>query len=248
MRGYPQLTLAMLRSQLREPVGFFFLLVFSPGLLLILGLMFGNDPQPDFGMRGFVDTMLPGLTVIAIVIVGVVLVPQTQLILRSTGALTRLRATPLRARTFVAADLSVNVVLGMVGALLTLLLGVLGFGVAWPAHPGRLVLALVLGLVALLALGYTLAALYPSVAAATGVGNALMILLMMTSGAFIPAAVLPEGVQSFMRFSPVHHFAELVRASWAGQPWPGLSVLVLVAMAVVLGTLGTALFRWDQVR
>lgn len=247
MRGYPQLASALLRSQLREPVGFFFLLVFSPVLLLVLGLMFGNDPQPDFGNRGFVDTMLPGLTVIAIVIVGVVLVPQTQLILRSTGALARLRATPLRPLTFVAADLSVNFVLGMVGALLTLLVGVLAFGVPWPAHPGRLALALMLGLVALLALGYTLAAVYPSVAAATGIGNALMIVLMLTSGAFVPTTVLPDGVQAAMRFSPVHHLAELARASWAGEPWPWPSALVLAGMAVVFGILGTALFRWDRV-
>lgn len=246
MRGYRQLTLAFLKSQLREPVGFFFLLIFSPAVLIILGLIFGNDPKPELGMHGFVDTMLPGITVISILIVGVVSVPQNQLIVRSSGALTRLRVTPLKPRTYVAADLTVNFVLGMTGALLTLLLGVLVFGVRWPASLAMVVLALALGLITMLAVGYTLAAIYPSVAAATGVGNVLMIVLMLTSGAFIPTAALSPGMRTVMSFSPVYHLAELVRASWSGDSWPWTALLVLLGLTAVCGVLGTLLFRWDR--
>lgn len=246
MRGYGRLMTALFRSQLREPIGFFFLLVFAPVVLVILGLIFGNEPTPQFGMRGPVDNMLPGLTVISILIIGVLSVPQNQLILRASGALTRLRVTPLRPHVFVAADLTVYFVLGLVGALLTLLVGVVVFGVQAPAHVAMIVLALVLGLLAMLALGYTLAAIYPSVAAATGVGNVLMILLMLTSGAFIPVDALSGGVRTAMSFSPAYHLAQLVRASWDGQPWPWLSVAVLAGVAVVFGVLGTVLFRWDR--
>ncbi|MBD0860726.1 ABC transporter permease [Gordonia sp. zg691] len=248
MRGYGKLTTAFFKSQLREPVGFFFLLVFSPVLLLILGLIFGNEPAPEFGMRGFVDNMLPGIAVISILIVGVVSVPQNQLILRASGALTRLRVTPLRPRIYVAADLTVHFVLGIVGALLTLVVGIAVFGVDPPDHLAMVILALVLGLVAMLAIGYTLAAIYPSVGAATGVGNVLMIVLMLSSGAFFPADGLNDGIRTVMTFSPVYHLAELVRASWAGGPWPWVSVTVLLGVAVVFGVLSTVLFRWDKGR
>lgn len=248
MRGYGTLTTAFFKSQLREPVGFFFLLVFSPVLLIVLGLIFGNDPAPEFGGRGFVDNMLPGIAVISILIVGVVTVPQNQLMLRASGALTRLRVTPLRPRTFVAADLTVHFVLGIVGALLTLVIGVALFGVDPPDQPAMVALALMLGLVAMLAVGYTLAAIYPSVGAATGVGNVLMIVLMLSSGAFFPADGLNDGVRTVMNFSPVYHLAELVRASWAGQPWPWVSAAVLLGVAAVFGVLSTVLFRWDKGR
>lgn len=246
MRGYKELTVAFWKSQIREPIAFFFIIVFSPALLLVLGLIFGNQPQPQFGMRGFVDQMLPGITVIAIVIVGIMLVPQNQLILRSSGALTRLRITPLKPRTYVAADLTVQFCFGLAGALLTLVAGIGVFGVGWPVNPLLLVAALMLGLVAMLAIGYTLAAIYPSVAAAAGIGNGLMIILMMTSGAFIPTAVMPAGVQAVMKFSPVHHIAQLVEASWLGEPWPWLSAAVLLGCCIVFAALGTWLFRWDR--
>lgn len=248
MRGCRQLANAFLKSSLRDPVAFFFLIVFSPGLMIVLGLIFGNSPVQEFGGQGFVDQMLPGVAVLAIMIVGIMQVPQNQLMLRSTGVLTRLRMTPLKPRTFIAADLIVNASLGMVGAVLTVLLGVAVFHVTWPGDVAMVVLAFALGMVAMLAIGYMLAALYPSVAAATGIGNALMILLMLTSGAFVPMTSLSDGVRAVMCCSPVYHLAELVRASWAGDPWPWVSVVVLVGCAMGFGALGSVLFRWDRAK
>ena len=111
-----------------------------------------------------------------------------------------------------------------------------------------MLLAAALGLVAFLALGYTLAAIYPSSGAATGIGNVLMLLLMLSSGAFVPLATMPEGVQTVMNFSPVRHFAVLMQGLWEGQPWSSLLLPtgILVAMVIVFGALGSILFRWER--
>jgi len=109
-------------------------------------------------------------------------------------------------------------------------------------------LAAALGLVAFLALGYTLASLYPSSGAATGIGNVLMLLLMLSSGAFIPLATMPEGVQTIMNLSPVRHFADLIQGLWEGQAWSDLLLPtgILAAMILIFGTLGSLLFRWER--
>src|SRR5699024_3562468 len=116
---------------------------------------------------------------------------------------------------------------------------------------GNLILVLLaaaLGLVAFLAVGYTLAGLYPSSGAATGIGNVLMLLLMLSSGAFIPLATMPEGVQTIMNFSPVRHFADLIQGLWVGEAWANLLLPtgILAAMIIVFGTLGSILFRWER--
>lgn len=193
MRGYRRLTGSLALSQLREPVGFFFTLIFAPALVVVLGLIFGNEPNPDFGGVGYITKTLPAFASLVLAITGVMVMPQQQLQLRETGALTRLRVTPLKPSTWIAADLTVNFVLGMLGMVLALAVGVIGFGVHLPQRIGSVLAASALGLVAFLALGYLLAAVYPSVGASVGIGNVLMILLMMTSGAFVPLAVLPEG-------------------------------------------------------
>ncbi|MBM7460204.1 ABC-2 type transport system permease protein [Rhodococcus coprophilus] len=228
-------------------MGFFFTLIFAPMLMVILGLIFGNDPSPEFGGRGFVAATLPAYASLVVAIMGVLTLPVSQLQLRESGALLRLRATPLRPQSYVAADLTVNFLIGLTGIAFALMVGILGFGVRPEGNLVSVLAAAALGLVAFLALGYTLAAIYPSAAAATGIGNGLMILLMMTSGAFVPLAVLPEGVQRVTEFSPIRHLVDLMQGLWNGDPWSnyGLATAVLVGMIVIFGTMGARLFKWN---
>lgn len=248
MKAYRALVDTQFRSQLREPVGLFFGVVFAPVLVLVLGLFFGNEPNPDFGGRGFVDATLPGFASVALAVTGVMMLPMNQLTLRESGALRRLRLTPLRPATYIAADLTVNFVVGIVGMCLALGVGAVVFGARPSGNLLLILAAAALGLVAFLALGYTLSGLYPSQGAAVGIGNVLMILLMLTSGAFIPLAILPDGVQAAMRVSPIHYFVELLQGLWDGTSWSLLLLPtgVLAGMVVVFGLLGARLFRWDR--
>src|SRR5690625_4974662 len=188
--------------------------MFAPLLVLILGLIFDTGPDPVFGGRSFIEATLPAFPSLVLAIIGVVMVPVGQLSLRESGALRRLRLTPLRPSTFVAADLTMNFAIGMIGMLAALAVGWLVFGATPSGNLILILLAAALGLVAFLALGYTLAALYPSSGAATGIGNVLMLLLMLSSGAFIPLTTMPERGQAIMNFSPVRHFADLMQGLW----------------------------------
>jgi ABC-2 type transport system permease protein len=248
MRAWLGLTLALARSTLREPVGFFFAIVFAPTLVLVLGTMFGNEPSVRTGGVGYLSATLPAFASVVLAIVGVMLLPVSQLQLRETEALLRLRVTPLRPRVFLAAQITVHFVIGMVGILLAFAAGALAFGVELPRSLALVLVACALGLLAFLALGCTLAALYPSSGTATGVGNVLMILLMLTSGAFVPVEVMPTGVQRFVELSPVRQFVGLVRGLWHGDPWSEhlVPTAVLCAMVVVFGVVGARLFRWQQ--
>lgn len=247
MRTYRTLVVMLARSSLREPVSLFFSIVFAPMLVIVLGLIFGNDPNPQFGGRGFVEATLPAYAALVVAVMGIMILPVNQLQLRESGALTRMRATPLRPRTYVAADITVNVLTGMAGIVLALLAGTVGFGVRMQGNPVLVLAAAALGLVAFLALGYTLAAVYPSANAATGIGNGLMIVLMLTSGAFVPMSALSPGVRRAVALSPLRQMVLLVQGVWNGSGWSEVlaPLAVLVGMTVVFGALGARLFRWD---
>lgn len=248
MTGYRALTATLFRSLVREPVGLFFAFIFAPLLVLILGLIFDSGPDPNFGGRSFIEATLPAFPSLVLAITGVLLVPVGQLTLRESGALRRLRLTPLRPATFIASDLTVNFLVGMAGMIAALVVGWLVFGVTPSGNLAAVLLAAALGLVAFLALGYTLAGLYPSSGAATGIGNMLMLVLMLSSGAFVPLNTMPDGVQTIMNFSPVRHFADLIQGLWEGQAWSTLLLPtgILTAMIIVFGALGTLLFRWER--
>lgn len=171
MKSYRALTVTLAKSSLREPVGMFFTLIFAPLLVAVFGLIFGTEPNPAFSGRRFVEATLPATACLVVAITGTLLLPVNQLQLRERGALTRLRITPLKPVTYVAADLTVNFVVSMAGILLALAIGVLLFNVPVQSNLILVFLAVTLGLTAFLALGYTLAAIYPSSSTASGIGN-----------------------------------------------------------------------------
>src|SRR5699024_12663027 len=115
MSSYRALTLTLFRSQLREPVGLFFSFIFAPLLVLILGVVFDSGPDPTFGGRSFIEATLPAFPSLVLAIIGVGRVPVGQLSLRESGALRRLRLTPLLPSTVGAADLSANFLVSMMG-------------------------------------------------------------------------------------------------------------------------------------
>lgn len=250
MRGYRHLVVALAKSQLRDPVGLFFTLVFAPALVLVLGLIFGNEPTPEFGGVGYITRTLPAFASLVLAIIGVMVMPQQQVQLRESGALRRFKVTPLRPGAFIAADLTVNFVIGLIGMALALVVGMLAFGVSAPSRLPSVFAAAALGLVAFLGVGYLLAAIYPTVGAAVGIGNVVMIVLMLTSGAFIPLAVLPDGVRSVMGYSPIHYFVELVGGLWTGDQWGQHldAVAVLAGLGIVCGVIGILAFRWEPRR
>lgn len=245
MRAYRALVVATVLGRLREPVGLFFAVFFAPLLVLIFGVIFGNDPAPEYGGVGYIDATLPAYTSVVLAITGVLLLPINQVEFRETGALRRLRLTPMRPGVLVAADLTVSFVIGFVGITAALAVGAVVFGVDLPGVLGAVLLAAALGLLAFLALGYTLSGLYPSTAAATGIGNVLLIIMMMSSGAFVPLDVLSDGVQRAFGLSPTRQFVVLIEGLWAGESWSTLLVptAAMIGMIVVFAPLGVVFFR-----
>ncbi|MEJ2668653.1 MAG: ABC transporter permease [Deinococcales bacterium] len=165
MRSFALLLDLQIKRTFREPPAAFFTLAFAPLFTLIMGLIFGNTPRPEFGGHGYLDANLASFAAIVVAISSFVLVPVDIITQRERGALRRFRATPLRPLTYLAADILVRFVAIVASTVLALLVGILGFG----AHPtgglSLMVAAIALGVLAFLALGYALTTVVPTSAA-----------------------------------------------------------------------------------
>ena len=250
MRAYRELTRALALSVLRVPVTVFFTVVFAPMLVLILGAIFGNDPRPEFGGQGFIEMQLPALTAIVLAMMGVLTVPLDVVGLREQGVLRRLRATPLRPGEVIAADLTRHFFMGVAGLVLALLAGRLAFGLRPQGGVGvvlAILAVLVLGLFAFLALGYLVSAILPSTSAVAPVGNILIIVLLLTSGAMVPLDQMPQTLRDIAQYSPLTQLVTAVSGLWSGEgladQW--IPMVVLAGMTVVCGAVSVRLFRWE---
>lgn len=244
MTAFARLTSALAKRTLRDPAAVFFMLAFAPFYAVVMGLIFGNDPRPEFGGVGYVDANLVGLSAIVVAIAGLVLVPIDLVGQRETGALRRFRATPLRPIAYVAADLLVRWVIALVGIGLMIGVGVLGFGARPEGSLAGVLIMAALGTLVFLALGYALTAVVPTLGVAQLIGNVLVYPLIILSGATVPLALLPAGVQAAAQASPLTQLVVGLQGAWAGTPaWTPVVALTGVLAAATL--VAARYFRWE---
>ncbi|AYY12337.1 ABC transporter permease [Actinobacteria bacterium YIM 96077] len=235
------------KRSVREPVGVFFMIAFAPLFAIAMGLIFGNDPQPEFDGRGYLDANLVSFAAIIIAIVSMIVIPVDIVTQRETGALRRFRATPLQPAAYIASDVVVRFVLSLLSVAAMLAVGTLIFGANLEGNIVNVLLAAALGILAFLAVGYALSAIMPTAGVAQLAGNVLVFPLIFLSGGPVPLAVLPDGVRDFAQYSPLTQLVELLQALWSGEAWHEnwVPIVVLVALLGVATAVAARLFRWE---
>jgi ABC-2 type transport system permease protein len=168
-------------------------------------------------------------------------------IYREGGILKRLRATPLRAHTILAAHVLVKLLFTAV----TLALMVLAGRRYYPIDAGvpivSFMLALLFSTVTVVSLGFLIASVVPTARFAQPIGALIVYPMIGVSGLFVPIEALPPMAQTVARALPFTYAVSLLRGIWHGASWYSHAgdVATLALMFVVLMTVSAALFRWE---
>jgi ABC-2 type transport system permease protein len=234
------------RLFLREPGNFFWIAVFPPGLLAILGLIPAfREPNPDLGGIRLIETYVPVTVLVALIVAGVQALPPVITGYRERGILRRMSATPVRPSALLAAQMGLHGLAALVSALLSLAVGRIAYGVPLPEQIPGYLFALVLAAAAALAMGALVAAFSPTAKVATAVGSAVFLPMMFAAGVWLPVQVMPDALARVVGFIPFGAAAEALGQAAAGD-WPDWSPLgVLALWAVVLTGAATRWFRWQ---
>ncbi len=232
---------------LREPIATFFTIAFAPLLLVLFGVIYGNEPNELFGGRGSMDVTVPayvGLVVVTVALVGIPIQTATS---RELGVLRRYRVTPLRPLTYVVADVVAYFIMTLAGAVLLVAVGAAAFGVRVEGNVLALLGGFTLSALAFFSLGYLLAAVARSARMAQTVGMVVAYPMMFLSGASLPLELLPPGLRSVADLIPLTYVVRLMRGLWYGEGWAavGTSVAVLSGILVVATALAVRFFRWQ---
>ena len=222
----------------REPASVFFTVILPLIFLVLFVAIFGNGTV-ELGegrqIRG-ATYFVPSILTLALLNATFVNLTIWLSIARERGQLKRVRATPVPAWVVIAAAVS------------ALLYGVELPGATLPA----LLLAVLVGVVALAGLGFAAAALVPSENAAPPVANAIVLPLEFISGVFIPSEAIPGWMDSIASVFPVKPLFDAILTAFdpsttgAGIAWADLAVLAAWGVAGVL--LALKFFRWSPRR
>ncbi len=250
MNSFLKLSIAQLKTFLREPAAFFFTLVFPVLLLVMFGLIWGNDPSPpgsDFylGEFGYVDAAVPALAALVIGTTALMSIPVATSTAREQKILRRFKATPLHPLVYVASDVVIYFAISLIGMILLVVVGLLAFDLRFNGNWFAVLGAFTLSALAFIAAGYLVAGLAPTARIAQVVGQLVYFPMMFLSGAAIPLQLMPEGVRSAAEVLPMTMMVRLFQDLWFGGEWYVPAMTVMAVLLVVGAILSARTFRWE---
>ena len=168
-------------------------------------------------------------------------------IYREGGILKRLRATPLSPLTILGAHVFVKLIFTVVGMGLLVLAGRQFFPGALDVNLWSFTVALLLGTLSILSVGFVISSIVPTARFAQPIGSILLYPMIALSGLFFSIDALPTGWRVFANMLPTTHAVALMQGIWDGAGWGAhwVNVLGLVAVFVVRSAVSTKTFRWE---
>jgi ABC-2 type transport system permease protein len=221
-----------------------FIFLFPLLLFVLLGSVYSGKiygkPAPQALLAGMMaygcaNTAFAGL---AITLVG----------RRELAILKRLRATPLPARTYIAAVLASTMINFGLQTVALFLLGRILYGTPFPHVIGSLVLAVILGSLVFAALGVATASLIRSAEGSSAVVNFILLPMAFLTGSFGPTHRYPAFLRAVGDVLPLKYFLDIVNAAYLrghGIWTQPRAIGVLAAWGAAGLVVATLKFRWE---
>jgi ABC-2 type transport system permease protein len=248
LRGLWKLTWIEIKIFLREPLGAFGTIGFPVLVFLIFGRVAGRGRAPSsFAANGFIRVGLPVLASILIALSAVLSLVTIISIYREGGILKRLRATPLRPQTILAAQVIVKLILSASTLALMVLAGKRYYPVGVEVPFFSFTVALLISTWSILSIGFLIASIVPTARFAQPIGAIILYPMIAVSGLFVPVDSLPPALRAVARLLPLTYTVSLLEGIWRGETWSAHvgDVVALAFVFVVCTSLSAKVFRWE---
>jgi len=245
LNGFWRLTWVEAKVFVREPMG----VIASLGLPLLVFLVFGGM----MGSEGAAETTssapfnVPILAALVIAVNAVISLVAIISIYREGGILKRLRATPLSPITILGAQVVLKLVFTVISLGLLVLAGRQFLPGAMDVSLVPFTLALLLGTLSILSLGFLIASVVPTARFAQPMSAALLYPMVAFSGLFFPLDQLSTPLRWLSNTFPTTHTVSLLLGIWEGAGWGPhwQSALALLAIFATCTALSAKVFRWE---
>ena len=208
------LVLVNIKLIMRDRQTLFWALAFPLVLVTAFGLV-GNHSVSDQAVIGstsrYFDVVLIGLVGLGVMFHSVMGIAVKLSAYREQMILRRFLVTPLRVWEFFVALFAAHLILAMVQTGVILLLGICVFRGTVYGNLGWVFLIVLLGCPIFLNIGVIVSAFAKSPAAASGMGNVVVMPMMFFSGVFFPVENFPRVLSDLAVISPLKALLDLLR-------------------------------------
>jgi ABC-2 type transport system permease protein len=255
LNGLWKLTWVEAKIFAREPMGFVGSLLVPVVLFVLLGRAFGpgrvSGPPRVASAAASAPGDLPfNVAILSAVVIAINAVQSLIAIIsiyREGGILKRLRATPLSPVTILGAHVVLKLAFTTISLTLLVLAGRRLFPGVMAVNVFSFGVAVLLGTLSILSLGFVLASLVPTARFAQMIGAVVLYPMLALSGLFFPVDRLPVALRTIAFVLPTTHAVALLQGVWDGSGWGAhwVNVAMLLALVAAYTALSTKVFRWE---
>ena len=229
----------------RSPDVILFCLAMPLVAFAIIAMIAGGKPAADSGLT-YLQSAYVALSTVGICCSAFMSIPITIVELRSQGILRRMYCSPCSPARLLACDTLCSAVIAALSTLLLTVAAVAFSGYRMQGSALLYVAAWLLTMVSMFSIGLMAASLCRTTKSMNVATSLLYFPMLLFSGATIPAEVFPAGLRAVSGWMPLGVGIRLLKSVSMGC-YDGivLPVAVLVAIAVVCGTIAVRTFKWE---
>ncbi|WP_134323357.1 ABC transporter permease [Cumulibacter soli] len=223
---------AELRLLLRDPVTTTFVVAFPIIAMLIIGGVFGTQPNEVFPVNPSHWYVASYFTTV-IGATGLIMLPVHIASYRERGVLRRFAAAGFPRWSFALAQLVVGLITVAVAGALLLAVAAPVYGIPEVDDLGRVILAATLGAIAFIAIGVLLGTVLPTARSAQAVGLLLFFPSFLLGVGGPPPAVMGDALGTISEWLPLGLVTQAVREPWLGIGSANTALVVTAVLAIV---------------
>ncbi len=171
------------------------------------------------------------------------------LLMRRLGLWKRLRAAPLSKAQLLGSRIVASTLISLIVFAVIYAVAITAFGVRVLGSPAGFVLVLVCFALLTASFGLLVAALGRTPEATRGLAILATLLMVMLGGAWVPAFIFPEWLQTLSLAVPTRWAVDALDAmTWRGQPFSAalLPSAVMLGFSAVFAVAAVWRFRWEE--
>jgi ABC-2 type transport system permease protein len=240
-------TLIETRLFLRRKGELLWTLVFPVFFIVLFGLIYGDSVWEGVNIRS-IDYLLPGIVVMAIMMTGIMRTSISFVGEREKGIYRRLSLTPLTRQTLIGSHLLQHYIVIIAQTLLLIAVGTLAFNINISGNMLLAWLAISVGSLCFMSIGFVLTCLVKTTRSATQVNQIVYFFLMFLGGLFFPNSLLPAFLEKAASILPSTQMADCLRmifyqGAGFGDIWQNL--LIVTGWTAACIAVSIKFFRWE---
>ncbi len=225
----------------------FFGVFFPVGIVLLLGIIYGNKPAFEGANYTFMQQSFGALITIGICATGLMGIPLVVSDNRDKKILKRFQVTPISPAVLLTVQIFISFIISIVSSAAVYGISAIFFGYRFIGNLGGFLLSYLLVTIAIYSLGMLLASISPNLKVANLLCTLIYFPMLFLSGATVPYEIMPSAMQNVVDVLPLTQGIKLLKGFSLGNDVGSLifPICLMLGIAIICTVLSLKLFKWE---